>query len=105
MVEAYSRAVIDEKLKEAGWNILDQSQVVFEDHGVAGRADYVLKDKLGKPIAIIEAKKSDIDPYSAKQQALNYADTQYKGNIEYIFLANDHIIYFWAGLEREFQSI
>jgi type I restriction enzyme R subunit len=95
MVEAYSRAVIDEKLKEAGWNILDQSQVVFEDHGVAGRADYVLKDKHGKPIAIIEAKKSDIDPYSAKQQALNYADTQYKGNIEYIFLANDHIIYFW----------
>lgn len=95
MGEAYSRAVIDQKLIEAGWNILDQNQVVFEDHGVAGRADYVLKDKLGRPIALIEAKKPDIDPYSAKQQALNYADTQYKGKIDYIFLANDHIIYLW----------
>jgi len=95
MGEAYSRAVIDQKLKEAGWNILDQNQVVFEDHGIAGRADYVLKDKLGRPIALIEAKKPDIDPYSAKQQALNYAETQYKGKIDYIFLANDHIIYLW----------
>lgn len=93
--ETYSRAVIDQKLKDLGWDILDSNQVVFEDHGVAGRADYVLKDKLGKPIALIEAKAPDIDPYSAKKQAFDYAELQYKGNIEYIFLANDHIIYFW----------
>lgn len=93
--EAYSRAVIDQNLKDLGWNILDNNQVVFEDHGVAGRADYVLKDKMGKPIALIEAKAPDIDPYSAKKQALDYAEQQYKGNIDYIFLANDHIIYFW----------
>lgn len=93
--EAYSRAVIDQHLKDMGWDILDTNQVVFEDHGVAGRADYVLKDKLGKPIALIEAKAPDIDPYSAKKQAFDYAEQQYKGNIDYIFLANDHIIYFW----------
>jgi type I restriction enzyme R subunit len=93
--EAYSRVIIDQKLKDAGWDITDTNQVVFEDHGIAGRADYVLKDKLGRPIALIEAKSPDIDPYSAKQQAFNYADTQYKGKIDYIFLANDHIVYFW----------
>ena len=54
--EAYSRAVIDQHLKDIGWDILDTNQVVFEDHGAAGRADYVLKDKQGKPIALIEAK-------------------------------------------------
>ncbi|MCW1948848.1 MAG: DEAD/DEAH box helicase family protein [Candidatus Shapirobacteria bacterium] len=93
--EAYSRVIIDQKLKEAGWDITDSNQVIFEDHGVAGRADYLLKDKIGRPIALIEAKSPDIDPYSAKQQALDYAELQYKNNIDYIFLANDHIIYFW----------
>ena len=93
--EAYSRAVIDQHLKDIGWDILDTNQVVFEDHGAAGRADYVLKDKQGKPIALIEAKAPNIDPYSAKKQAFDYAELQYKGNIDYIFLANDHITYFW----------
>lgn len=93
--EAYSRVVIDRKLREAGWDIEDQNQVVFEDHGSVGRADYVLKDRAGKAIALIEAKSPDIDPYTAKQQALNYAETQYKGQIEYIYLANDHVVYFW----------
>ncbi len=93
--EAYSRVVIDRKLREAGWDIEDQNQVVFEDHGSAGRADYVLKDKSGKPIALVEAKSPDIDPYSAKQQALNYVETQYKGQVDYIYLANDHLIYYW----------
>lgn len=93
--EAYSRVVIDQQLKDAGWNITDENQVIFEDHGVVGRADYVLKDKHGKPVALIEAKAPDIDPYTAKKQALDYAETQYKGKIDYIYLANDHLIYFW----------
>lgn len=92
--EAYSRVVIDRKLREAGWDIEDSSQVVFEDHGAAGRADYVLKDESGNAIALIEAKSPDIDPYSAKQQAHDYVQAQYK-SIDYIFLANDKIIYFW----------
>lgn len=93
--EAFSRVIIDRKLKEAGWNIEDSNQVIFEDHGITGRADYVLKDKHGNPVALIEAKEPNIDPYTAKQQALNYADIQYKGKIDYIYLANDHLIYFW----------
>ena len=92
--EAFSRVVIDRKLREAGWDIEDASQVVFEDHGAAGRADYVLKDTNGMPIAVIEAKSPDIDPYTAKKQARDYAEMQYP-MADYIYLANDHKIYFW----------
>jgi type I site-specific restriction endonuclease len=67
--EAFSRVVIDRKLREAGWDIEDSSQVVFEDHGDAGRSDYVLKDSKGAPLAVIEAKAPAIDPYIAKKQA------------------------------------
>jgi len=72
MNEAYSRIIIDKKLREAGWDIENSSQVIFEDHGDAGRADYVLKDTSGHAIALIEAKRPDIDPYSAKKQAYDY---------------------------------
>jgi type I restriction enzyme R subunit len=92
--EAFSRVVIDRKLREAGWNIEDSNQVVFEDHGAAGRADYVLKDSGGMPIAVIEAKSPDIDPYTAKKQARDYVEAQYP-MADYIYLANDHKIYFW----------
>ena len=92
--EAFSRVVIDRKLREAGWDIEDPSQVVFEDHGVAGRSDYVLKDSNGMPIAVIEAKSPDIDPYTAKKQARDYVELQYP-MADYIYLANDNKIYFW----------
>ena len=39
----------------------------------AGRADYVLYDQRGRPLAVIEANKNAINPYVAKQQALPYA--------------------------------
>jgi type I restriction enzyme R subunit len=92
--EAFSRVVIDRKLREAGWDIEDESQVIFEDHGAAGRSDYVLKDSKGMPIAIIEAKSHVIDPYNAKKQARDYIDLQYP-QVTFIYLANDEKIYFW----------
>lgn len=92
--EQYSRVHIDRKLQEVGWDILDPSQIVFEDHGTAGRADYVLKDSSNRPIAIIEAKRPDLDPYTAKNQAFEYVKLQYP-SVDFIYLANDNIIYFW----------
>lgn len=92
--EAFSRVVIDRKLREAGWDIEDSSQVVFEDHGDAGRSDYVLKDSKGIPLAVIEAKSPAIDPYTAKKQARDYVELQYP-MVDYIYLANDEKIYFW----------
>ncbi|MDB5204921.1 MAG: box helicase [Candidatus Taylorbacteria bacterium] len=94
MNEAYSRVIIDKKLREAGWDIEDPAQVIFEDHGDAGRADYVLKDSSGHAIALIEAKRPDVDPYSAKKQAFDYIQAQYP-KVRFIYLANDKLVYLW----------
>ncbi len=49
-------------------------------------------DSRGRPLAIIEAKRSAIEPYTAKQQALPYAK---KIGAPFIFLTNGELIYFW----------
>jgi type I restriction enzyme R subunit len=73
--EAQTRAeLIDKLLANSGWNVNDPSQVVLEydirtalPPGIlepltpyAGHqfADYILQGKDGKPLAVIEAKKS-----------------------------------------------
>ena len=57
-----------------------------------GRADYVLYDQRGRPLAVIEAKRNAINPYVAKQQALPYAKAL---GAPFIFLTNGEITYFW----------
>lgn len=57
-----------------------------------GRADYVLYDGRGRPIAVVEAKKNAVNPYVAKQQALPYAKAL---GAPFIFLTNGELIYFW----------
>ena len=62
------------------------------DNIPTGRADYVLLSQNGHPLAVIEAKRSAIQPYTAKQQVLPYA----KGlDAPFIFLTNGDLIYFW----------
>jgi type I restriction enzyme R subunit len=57
-----------------------------------GRADYVLLSQNGRPLAVIEAKRSAVHPYVAKQQALPYAK---RIGAPFIFLTNGELIYFW----------
>ena len=57
-----------------------------------GRADYVLYNQNGRPLAVIEAKKNATHPYVAKQQALPYAKAL---GAPFIFLTNGELIYFW----------
>jgi len=118
--EADARIVIDDLLRQAGWDPTDKSQVLTEvsirdtswvisepvapygykpsrktkdgDEIPTGRADYVLMDRRGRPLAIVEAKRSAIEPYTAKQQALPYAK---KIGSPFIFLTNGELIYFW----------
>jgi type I restriction enzyme R subunit len=111
--ETDSRILIDEQLRAAGWNPADKSQVLTEVSldgcvGVeervavdviadsqktpAGRADYVLMDQRGRPIAVVEAKRQAINPYTAKHQALPYAKQL---GAPFIFLTNGELIYFW----------
>jgi len=71
--EADARMVIDQLLLEARWDIIDKSQVSTEEPSTDGRADYLLKNSRTQPLAVIEAKRFSIDPYSAKAQAKAYA--------------------------------
>jgi len=91
--EADARIVIDDLLRQAGWDPADKSQVLTEQTiPDVGRADYLLLARNGRSLAVIEAKRSAIQPYAAKQQALPYAK---QVEAPFIFLTNGELIYFW----------
>lgn len=91
--EAFSRVVIDALLADQGWNTQDTNsvryEVVLDD---STRADYVLCDRHGRSLAVIEAKRFSVNPADAAEQARNYARQL---NVPYIFLANGQEIRFW----------
>jgi len=91
--EAFSRVIIDSQLSAQGWSLADgfsvRYEVVLED---GTRADYVLCDRHGRSIAVIEAKRFSVSPGDAAEQAKDYA-RQLK--VPYIFLANGNEIRFW----------
>lgn len=104
--------IIDSRLRKAGWNIADRSQVVEEfeiktDTGVecdpspyAGHqySDYVLLGKNGKPIAVIEAKKTSCDAALGREQAKQYCTNIQKNtgaDLPFCFYTNGHDIFFW----------
>ena len=89
--EAFSRVLIDRALSESGWNLLDEKQVHFEAHGASGRADYVLSGQYG-PLCVLEAKREDLDPYDAKEQARGYAETL---KAPFVILSNGRVYWFW----------
>src|SRR5574341_2369125 len=91
--EAFSRVVIDAQLADQGWNVLDPNSVRFEYILPDGtRADYVLCDRLGRSMAVIEAKRFSVNPGDAAEQARNYARQL---GVPYVFLANGEEIRFW----------
>jgi len=100
--ETDARILIDRKLREASWDPEDKNQVITEETSQAGRADYILKDSRGRGIAVIEAKRFSVDPASAKQQALQYAESI---KAEFIFLSNGEEIYFWDYKNRPEQKV
>lgn len=102
------KEIIDKRLKLAGWDINNPTQVVLEhevlnqvgtESGV-GYSDYVLMGKNGKPIAVVEAKKSSVDARIGREQAKQYADGFEKAGFErpFIFCTNGHDIEFWDDL-------
>jgi len=100
--ESDTRMIIDRKLRDAGWDIENKSQVTTEESAKKGRADYLLKDRRGRPLAIIEAKRFSIDPEAGKFQALEYAKEL---QAEFIFLSNGEDIYFWEHNQRPEQKV
>ena len=97
--------IIDKRLKKAGWNVDNPSQViseheVFHQTGTVsgvGYSDYALLDKAGNPLVVVEAKKSSLDARQGREQAKQYADGFEKAGHErpFIFYTNGHDIYFW----------
>lgn len=100
--------LIDRDLRMAGWNVpADMSsddsvgQEVEVPHQPTstgkGYCDYVLWDDNGKPLAVVEAKKTLVDARTGQEQAKLYADALEKvhGQRPMIFYTNGHDIWVW----------
>lgn len=111
--EAKARIKINKLLEEAGWRFFDNdegnanivlenkanlTQIDLDEFGEdfektsTGFIDYLLLDNKGFPFIVLEAKKEDINPLFAKEQARKYAQSQ---NCRFIILSNGNLHYFW----------
>lgn len=100
------RRLIDIALAQAGWTIGvngANTDDVTQEHEVSGQptttgkgfVDYVLWSANGKPLALVEAKKTTRDAEQGRKQAELYADALEKayGQRPMIFYTNGHEIY------------
>ncbi|MCD2449359.1 DEAD/DEAH box helicase family protein [Methylicorpusculum oleiharenae] len=98
------KQLIDLQLAQVGWDLAHSEQVTVEEKvfyqptaSGEGFADYILKDDNGKPLAVIEAKKTAVDAEKGRHQAKHYADGLEKmhGQRPVIFYTNGHDIWIW----------
>lgn len=106
------KEIIDNRLKQAGWNIDDRTQVIEEffitkENNVVNEptttynsefSDYVLLGKDGKALAVVEAKKSSVDARIGEEQAKQYAmniQKQFNCELPFCMYTNGNDIYFW----------
>lgn len=111
--EAKARIKINKLLEESGWQLLDtkekKANVLFENNVKITREsndalgdnfesvsngfiDFLLLDKNGYPLVVLEAKSNDKNPLSGKEQARKYARNI---NCRFIILSNGDLHYFW----------
>jgi type I restriction enzyme R subunit len=93
---------IDLLLKEAGWSLDQPHDREFEVSGMPntkgkGFVDYVLWGDDGKPLGLVEAKRTRRDPRVGQQQAKLYADCLEKqfGQRPLIFYSNGYDHWLW----------
>jgi len=93
---------IDLALEMVGWeigsNCLEEVEVAgMPNASGKGFVDYVLYGANGKPLAVIEAKRTSVDPRKGKVQAKLYADCleAQHGVRPLIFYTNGFETYFW----------
>lgn len=108
------KKLIDLMLRDAGFDVNNKEQVGIEfplknhkDIGTTGKADYVLFNKKREPIAVVEAKKTSVDPIIGRQQAVEYANTiekNYKIR-PIIFCTNGYEITIWDDKYNEPRAI
>ena len=96
------KSYIDVDLKAMGWRFrVDcfEEVPVFgmpTDSG-SGFVDYVLNGDNGRPLAVVEAKKTTVDPKVGRHQAKLYADCleEQHGQRPFIFYTNGYDTWFW----------
>lgn len=104
MTEAETRkAYIDVMLQDAGWrrgvDWVDEYPIdEMPNKSGTGLADYVLLGDDGRPLAVVEAKRTSKDPAGGRQQAVLYADSLEKqhGRRPIIFLTNGYETRIWS---------
>lgn len=113
MAEAKARIKINKLLEEAGWRFFDDNglsaNIVLESNTKMtqqqldefgdnfektsnGFIDYLLLDSKGFPLIVLEAKKEEINPLFAKEQARKYATAQ---KCRFVILSNGNQHYLW----------
>lgn len=113
MAEAKARIKINKLLEEAGWRFFSENgkpaNIVLESNTKItqqqldnfgdnyektsnGFIDYLLLDDKGFPLIVLEAKKEEINPLFAKEQARKYATAQ---NCRFVILSNGNQHYLW----------
>ena len=105
--EAATRdAFIDLLLREAGWPLDQQDDREYRVTGMPtpggeGKVDYVLWGADGKPLGLVEAKRTRVDAKAGQQQAKLYADALEArfGQRPVIFLTNGYEHWIWDDLQ------
>lgn len=106
--EAKARIKINRLLEQAGWRFEDnqdgKSNIRLEpgikyselgddfENETHGFIDFLLLDKDGRALVVVEAKRESVDPLSAKEQARNYARN---AGARFVILSNGNIHYLW----------
>jgi type I restriction enzyme R subunit len=90
--EAFARIKIDQLLKDTEWRLTDGISVRYEYHlDDGGKADYVLFDRQGRALAVLEAKSMSVNLSAGEIQGRRYADQL---GVPFIFLSNGEEIWF-----------
>ena len=99
---ATRRLIIDLALQRAGWPLDREHDREYEVAGMpndsrVGYADYVLWGDDGKPLAVVEAKKTTVDAAKGRQQAKLYADCleAMHGQRPVIYYTNGYETFLW----------
>jgi type I site-specific restriction endonuclease len=111
--ETATRAqLIDPRLRAAGWNLEDRTQVDFEipvdgydKEPWNGITDYCLFHPSGEVLAVVEAKKTSRDPREGQEQLRIYLDKvaarEGQTFVPFGFMTNGQDIFYWdSGTEN-----
>ena len=90
--ENFSRVKTDALLRDAGWNLMDGVSVLFK-HALpdGSRTDYALRDRSGRPVAAIAAKRASVNPIAARDQGSLSAE---RLAVSFVFLSNGEEVWF-----------